>query len=69
MMCFKDRTYCSKYIDKICINHNCTRSFTKEDREQAIDWWGGENFPLCISDMQTDSCGFISYNIEILGKD
>lgn len=45
-MGYKDRTWC---CNKDCDN-SCGRKFTEEDRKAAIRWWGGEGFPLQVSD-------------------
>lgn len=58
MFGYRDRTYCSSYILGNCVNHNCNRAFTTQDREYAIKWWGNEDFPLCTGDLQKEGCGF-----------
>jgi len=59
MMCFRDIIFCSRYYQKECINSNCVHAFTEHDRTLAIDWWGGDNFPLALGDRKTEVCGYI----------
>lgn len=59
MICYRDRTFCSRYAEKECINHNCGRAFTEIDRVAATKWWGNEDFPLCLGDCYTDKCDYI----------
>lgn len=42
MICYLDRTWCASPNCK----NECGRKFTKKDRENAIKWWGGEDFPI-----------------------
>lgn len=55
MICFRDRTWCSR----LCGNLECPHNFTAGDREQAAVWWGGDNFPIATQDVKTDICGYI----------
>ncbi len=54
-MCFRDRTYCSQLK---CTNAECSRRFTQEDHTVATEWWGGEDYPVALSDFKTDTCGY-----------
>lgn len=45
MICYRDRTYCGSKVK----NHTCGREFTEKDHEDAVRWWGGENYPLALS--------------------
>ena len=62
MLCFRDRSWCVQSLNEICSSSSCTRFFTQEDREQAIIWWGGEDFPLSIGDFKTKDCGYENSN-------
>lgn len=46
MIGYKDMTWC---CNPKCDN-SCGRKFTEEDRKKAVEWWGGEDFPLIIAD-------------------
>lgn len=45
MIGYRDRTWCGS---PNCQN-KCGRKFTEEDRASAVEWWGGEDFPLAVS--------------------
>lgn len=45
MLCFKDKTFCSSD----CINKNCHRNFTEEEKNLSI-LWGGPDAPVAFSD-------------------
>ena len=45
-MCCRDKTYCGSKVEK----HTCGREFTKQDEIEAEAWWGGEDYPLALSD-------------------
>ena len=59
MICYRDMTFCS--MSKDCKNQDCYRRFTDEMDKDAQKWWGGEGYPLCVSNMKdTEYCpGFI----------
>ena len=60
MMGYKDRAWCSWYLSGECINANCERAFTAQDREDASNWWGSDSFPLIVADLlDTDKCHYI----------
>lgn len=44
MICYKDRTYCNSRVE----HHTCGREFTKKDHNDAVRWWGGEDYPLAL---------------------
>jgi hypothetical protein len=50
MICYKDTTYCAS---PNCRNE-CGRQFTKEDRKNAIKWWGSEDFPIAMAEFCDD---------------
>lgn len=64
MISYKDRAWCSRYLFCECINVNCERAFTRQDKDKAIEWWGDENFPLSFSDLYTDKCNYMPKEIE-----
>lgn len=46
MIVFRDRSYC---FPKTCVG-KCGRQFTVDDHLAAVRWWGGEDYPLSLSD-------------------
>lgn len=46
MMCYRDRTYCASPKCK----NACGRQFTPQDHASAVKWWGGEDYPVSVSD-------------------
>jgi len=46
VMCFKDRTFC-RFTGCVVFNI-CPRSFTEELKEEALSWWGSEDYPVCF---------------------
>lgn len=46
MICYRDRTWCCSPVER----HTCGREFTEDDRKKAIEWWGGEGFPLAVAE-------------------
>lgn len=53
-MCYKDKTFCSSD----CINSDCYRYFSEEDRKGAekwANWLGIEEAPIAWSDF-SDTC-------------
>lgn len=62
-MGYKDRIWCTLYSTGLCRNDNCYRAFPSIDREQAIKWWGGDDFPITLLDMKTEECGYIKNSI------
>ena len=50
MITYKDRTWCKSD----CVNPNCFRNFTSNERAHAIKWWGGLNFPIRTQDFSKD---------------
>lgn len=59
MMGYKDRAWCSMYLAGECINSNCERAFTAQDRIEATEWWGNEDFPLNIASLFSVTCNYI----------
>lgn len=56
MMGYMDRAWCPMSINQRCArSQGCYRAFTKEDRKRAIEWWGGEDFPINVF-MQEPDC-------------
>ena len=51
MMCYKDMTFC--YSD--CKNTECRRNITPTVEEEAIKWWGGDDYPMSLADFSS-SC-------------
>ena len=60
MMGYKDRAWCGRWLSGQCINANCERAFTAQDRIEATEWWGGDNFPIIIGDCYTGECNYIT---------
>lgn len=56
MMCYKDRTWCSHSF--MCENSSCDRRLNGEELRQAVEWWGGIDFPASYTDFKTDDCGY-----------
>ena len=54
MICYRDMTFCNAE----CGNTECRRNFTEELREDAIKWWGNENFPVAKADFKTGCLNF-----------
>lgn len=46
MIGYRDRTWCCSKVEK----HTCGREFTEADRQGAIRWWGGEDFPIAMGE-------------------
>jgi hypothetical protein len=46
MIGFMDKTWCNSPHCK----NACGRQFTSADRERAIRWWGGEDFPIFVKE-------------------
>ena len=59
IMTYGDRTFCSHAVEGKCSNKVCSRFFSEEDHQSAVRWWGSIMYPLSISDMKTDKCGYI----------
>lgn len=56
MICYKDRTYCSRE----CGNNECSRNITDEVRDDAAKWSSpSESAIISIADLKTDTCGYI----------
>lgn len=46
MICYHDRTYCQFWL--LCKNgHTCDRALTDEVKNDAAEWWGGDDAPIC----------------------
>lgn len=45
MICYRDRAWCCSEVEA----HTCGREFTEKDRQDAIAWWGSEDFPLAVT--------------------
>ena len=48
-MGFKDRTFCSSD----CIETGCWRFFSDKLHEEAVEWWGSEDYPIATADFST----------------
>lgn len=59
MIYYKDRAWCTRYYTGICVNHDCCRAFTAEERKNAKKWWGDSNVPLSLGDLRDEECGEI----------
>lgn len=57
MMCYKDKSYCVWAMRGICKNTSCERAFTQQDHAEAIAWWGSDQYPVMLADLQTKDCG------------
>lgn len=44
MMCFEDRAFCNS---PGCVDR-CGRKLTDELIKEAVKWWGGQDYPVCI---------------------
>ena len=63
MICYKDKTWCKLY--HACKNADtCGRAFTDAERKKAIEWWGGEDFQLCVFSGIPDCMEWKSKSIE-----
>lgn len=51
-------TFCS--VSEECANEECPRWFGPEDAKRAVHWWGGADYPLALSNLESADCGFIS---------
>ena len=49
MIGFRDMSFCDAF-PKRCSNSECPRAVTGEVREAARKWWGGDDFPLIMTD-------------------
>lgn len=67
MLCYRDKSWCSSYLRLECVNHNCNRAFTEQDREYAKQWWGGSDFPLAVGEFKEEGCGFVPKSDEVNG--
>ena len=59
MICYKDTTFCASPNCK----NKCGRKLTKKDIKNAIEWWGGENFPIAYSNYCDDKGELLNANI------
>ena len=65
MTCYKDRTFCiTSYIDG-CGNTKCDRNFSEEERTKAVEWWGGDDYPVAMGFFKSDECGYIKPDISL----
>lgn len=51
-MCYKDKTFCNSN----CVNTECNRNFSPEQRAGAIKWWGNDTAPVAFSASYRDGC-------------
>jgi hypothetical protein len=58
MICFRDRSFCSKGDQCVTSNDRCGRKFTDEDKAAAAKWWEGMKGepPVAFMDF-SQSCG------------
>lgn len=47
MLHYRDMTFCSW---EACPNGKCQRLLSKKEKERASMWWGGDDFPVALSD-------------------
>ena len=72
MMGYKDMTWCL-LGDKCSDSKDCHRVFTEKDRENAIKWWGNEDFPIttflgepdCFKEIENENNSFTKSNKQI----
>lgn len=53
MICYKDRTFC-EYHTECKKGETCSRSLTDKVLEDASEWWGDEDPPICIYTEEPD---------------
>jgi hypothetical protein len=47
MICYRDRTFCQYY--ETCKNgKECDRSLTTKVIDDAEQWWGSKDAPICV---------------------
>lgn len=46
MLAYKDRTFCP--YDKCSFFPKCPRALTDKVKQDAIQWWGGDDFPIAM---------------------
>ena len=46
MICFRDITFCSAD----CLTYACHRNVTPAVKAAARAWWGGDDYPIALSD-------------------
>jgi hypothetical protein len=51
MICFRDRQFCASD----CVNSDCYRNFSDEQKAAAEKWWGGPDAPIDLADL-SDGC-------------
>lgn len=56
-MGYKDRTWCASPNCK----NECGRQLTEQDRLDAIQWWGGDSFPISMGEFCDDNGKVIDY--------
>ena len=56
-MGFKDKSWCHWGVNGLCKNTTCVNTLTPALREEAIKWWGNNQFPIVVADLQTEDCG------------
>lgn len=54
VLCFKDKTFCT--ADGCANRHSCDRYFTKELHDEAVKWWGSEDYPIAYYTQPPKSC-------------
>ena len=61
MICYKDKTFCNSD----CVNTDCYRNFTDEERANSIKWWEGfgedlqdQGPPIAMADFSKDCDGY-----------
>lgn len=61
MICYKDKTWCSQ--SHLCANYNCPRNLTVEEKKKAVEWWGNDKFPVSLSNMKSETCGYVDNQV------
>ena len=59
MICYADKTFCSRY-GVTCANDKCHRAFTAAERIRARQWWGNDDPPVAFMDAMHMQCGFVA---------
>jgi len=64
-MCFKDKTFC--WVDD-CLTKDCHRNFNinGELHDEAVYWWGGDDYPLAMSDFSSTCDSYVTTSKELV---
>ena len=63
MYCWRDMTFCSQSANLTgdCINGNCYRNFSDEQKAAAYAWLG-DKAPIAIANLRNEDCGYEGEN-------